>query len=173
MQLEQIFKDKTLKPKEKTEHLSQLVSDNTISVKELIAFANAAKDPVKATCIECLEFATQANPGILNDEGLAWIISNLGSKAPRVKWECAKVISNTIHLYPPKVNAAVTKLLDNTATAEGTVVRWSAATALAAVLKMKTKMNEELIPAIENIMANEEKNSIKKIYAAALKKIKP
>lgn len=171
MHPDQVFKDKVLKPKEKTELLSKLVADNTITVDELIAFAKTAKDPVKATCIESLEFATQTRPGILSKDALAYIISCLGEKAPRVKWESAKVIGNTIHLYPGKVNEAVTKLLGNTAPGEGTVVRWSAATALSQILKMKTKINEALIPAVENIVANEEKNSIKKIYVAALKKV--
>jgi hypothetical protein len=51
-------------------------------------------------------------------------------------------------------------------------VRWSAALALGEIIKMKTAINQELIPAIESICEQEEKNSIKKIYIAALKKAK-
>ena len=171
MQIEQLFKNKTQKPKERTAHLSQLVSDQTVSVDELIAYAAKAKDPAKATCIESLEFATQTNPQILDETALNWIIECLADKAPRIKWESAKVVGNTIHLHPSLIGSAVKKLLDNTES-DGTVVRWSAAFALAQVVKLKSNINSTLIPALQATMEQEEKNSIKKIYLAALKKIK-
>ena len=59
-------------------------------------------------------------------------------------------------------------LLENTEH-EGTVVRWSCAYALGEILKLKTKNNTELLPAIKAISEREEKNSIKKIYLAAMK----
>ena len=172
MGLEEIFKDKSLKPKERTAQLSKLVSEHVISLDELIQFAAKAKDPVKATCIESLEFASKADPGIITDAALAFVLDSLGSKAPRVKWECARVIGNCIHLFPANIDIAAGKLLVNTED-EGTVVRWSAAFALSQVLLLKSGINEQLIPAVETIMDREEKNSIKKIYAAALKKLKP
>ena len=169
--LEELFKNKSLKPKERTEQLSKLVAEGTISVSDLITFADHAKDPVKATCIESLEFATKATAKIINEKELAWVINCLAAKAPRIKWESAKVTGNVIHLFPKQIPAAVKRLLDNTEN-EGTVVRWSAAFALSQILKLKTKINTELIPAVETIIANEEKNSIKKIYQDGLKKTK-
>ena len=171
MQPEQLFIDKSLKPKERTEQLSKLVSGHIISIEELILFAGNAKDPVKATCIECLEFATKTNPGIITSDALSFVINCLAEKAPRVKWESARVIGNSIHLFPGKIDAAVKKLLDNTED-QGTVVRWSAAFALSQILKLKTRINDQLIPAVQAITEHEEKNSIKKIYLAALKKIR-
>jgi hypothetical protein len=50
------------------------------------------------------------------------------------------------------------------------VVRWSAAMALGEIIKFKTTVNKNLIPAVDGILKREEKNSIKKIYLAALKK---
>ena len=170
--LNELFKDKTLKPKERTEQLCQLVSEGTISVPDLIAFAKTAKDPVKATCIESLEFATKVKPGILKEGELVWVVECLGEKSPRIKWESAKVTGNVIHLFPGQVPFAVKKLLDNTES-DGTVVRWAAAYALSQILQLNGKINNELVPAIETIAANEEKNSIKKIYLGALKKVKP
>ena len=171
MQLEQLFKDKSLKPKERTEQLSKLVLEHIISVAELTLFAGNAKDPVKATCIESLEFATKTNPGIITSDALSFVINCLGEKAPRVKWESARVIGNSIHLFSGKIDVAVKKLLDNTED-PGTVVRWSAAFALSQILKLKTGINNQLTPAVETIIKREEKNSIKKIYLEALKKIK-
>jgi hypothetical protein len=54
---------------------------------------------------------------------------------------------------------------------EGTVVRWSAATALSAILLLKTGHNEILVPAVEALLDREGKDSIRKIYSAALKKL--
>ena len=162
MQIEQLFNDRALKPKERTDQLSKLVLGHLVRVEALILFAGKAKDPVKATCIESLEFATKTEPGILTSDGLSFVINCLGEKAPRVKWESARVIGNSIHLFPDKIDAAVNKLLVNTED-KGTVVRWSAAYALSQILKLKTKINDQLIPAVESIIAREEKNSIKKI----------
>ena len=171
MDLQALLNDKILKPKDKTEQLSALLLDGSIDSMELMNFAKTAKDAIKATCIESLEFATQTKPGIITSADLDLIIQSLADKAPRTRWESAKVIANTIHLFPEKINEAVKTLLDNTEH-PGTVVRWSAATALSAILKLKTPINKTLQAAAEAIMEREEKNSIKKIYFAALKKIK-
>jgi hypothetical protein len=51
-------------------------------------------------------------------------------------------------------------------------VRWASAFALGEILKLKTKHNKELIPAIEAISNREEDNGVKKKYLDALKKAK-
>jgi hypothetical protein len=67
-----------------------------------------------------------------------------------------------------KANAAFD--VANTAS-NSTVVRWSAAYALAEIIKTKHQHNAELVEALKNICNIEEKNSVKKIYLAALIKI--
>jgi HEAT repeat protein len=93
------------------------------------------------------------------------------SKAPRVKWESAKVIGNSAHLFSDDLEEAIKNLLTNTED-KGTVVRWSAAFALGEIVKIKTNYQIDLIKAIEVIIDREEKNSIKKIYQKALKQLK-
>jgi hypothetical protein len=171
MSLSSIFNDKGLKPKEKTEQIAKLIADNSLNQVNLIVFAMNAKEPVKATCIESLEYATQTNPGLITLDTLHFVINSLQDKSPRIKWESAKVIGNTIHLFPGDIENAVGRLLINTEDA-GTVVRWSAAFALGQIIKLKTEINMHLVPAAEAIITGEEKNSIKKIYQEALKKIK-
>jgi hypothetical protein len=165
-----ILADKAMKPADKTVRLSELVLDGTINIEEMIAFAATAKDPVKGTCIETLEYATRANANCLPAIAMDFVISNLGAKAPRVKWESAKVIANAIHIFPEKTESAVAALLINTEDG-GTVVRWAAAFALGQIILLKTSINATLVPAIHAIMEREEKNSIKKVYFAALKKV--
>jgi len=171
MDFKELLNNKDIKPKEKTEMLSKWVSDNPKKVNDLIAFAQTSKDPIKATCIEALEFATKTNPDIASSSWLDFVSKTLTDKAPRIKWESARVVGNIAHLYPKQLDEAIRNLLINSEHT-GTVVRWSAAFALGQIIKMKTPRNKDLIPAIENICNREEKNSIKKIYLEALKRIK-
>lgn len=168
--LSEIVTDKTVKPKEKTLQISAALTDGNLSCAELLAFAKTGKDPIKATCIEAIEFATQSNPSLVDAKNFETMISFLSEKAPRIKWESAKVIGNTAHLFPKKLDDAVKGLLINSEHT-GTVVRWSAAYALGEIIKLKTSLNNELVPAIKSVIEREEKNSIKKIYFTALKKI--
>lgn len=171
MNFNELFKDKSIKAKERTEKLAHWLMDNPSQLNQLLDVAARSKDADKATCIEAIELVTKAKPDILNDAGFKFVSLALAEKAPRVKWESARVIGNTAHLFPDKLNEAIKNLLVNTEHI-GTVVRWSAAYALGEIVKIKTKHQKDLIAAIESIIAREEKNSIKKIYLSALKKIK-
>lgn len=169
MDIEVLLQDKGVKPKEKTETICQWLLDKTMAAHELVAFAQKAKDHSKASCIEALEFATKRVPSICDEGCFIFMTNALGSKAPRVKWEAARVIGNTAHLHPKKLYEAIMGLLQN-AEHEGTVVRWSAAFALGEILQMHTPHQRQLFKAIEDILRHEEKNSIRKIYLAAIKK---
>ncbi|MCX6304435.1 MAG: hypothetical protein NT040_05670 [Bacteroidetes bacterium] len=167
--ISEILSDKLIKPGAKTGLLSKMILAGDLGVEQLLQFASTAKDPSLATCIEALEFVSASQPGLITKTCFEFVTGQLKSKAPRVRWESARVVANTAFLYPARLDAAITNLLANTEHT-GTVVRWSAAGALAAILKLKTSRNTGLIPAVEAIMEREEKNSIRKIYAAALKK---
>lgn len=170
MNFAELFKNKTIKSKERTEQLAHWLMDNPKQINKLIEFASKAKDADKATCIESIELATKAEPSLVDAPTLKFVIDCLPEKAPRVKWESARVIGNVAHLHAAKLDLAVTALLKN-AIHEGTVVRWSAAYALGEILKQKTKLNVQLLPTIEKLIDSEEKNSIKKIYLQAIKKL--
>lgn len=171
MTIDELIKDKTIKPKEKTGTISKWILDKSLPIDELIVFAEKQKDPAKATSIEAIEYATKQNPKIADKTVLNFVTDALTAKAPRIKWESAKVIGNIAHLFPTQLEKIIVNLLTNTEH-EGTVVRWSAAFALGEILKLKTKHNANLFPAIEAICEKEEKNSIKKIYLDAIKKTK-
>jgi len=170
MEVTDILLDKILKPKEKTELLSIMLMDHSLSIDQLIGFAQAAKASDMATCIESIEYVSKNKPGIVTAETFDFVTQSLAEKAPRVKWESARVIGNTAHLFPSKLGNAVKNLLANTEHS-GTVVRWSAAFALSQIVLLRSPVNAELVPALEAIAAREEKNSIRKIYMEALKKI--
>lgn len=168
-QLETLLADTFLSTKEKTETISRALLEAQLELDALIAFAAKSKDPLKATCIEAVEFATNQVPGIATMALLEFVSKELGAKAPRVKWESAKVIAHIAPVFPDELEEAVKGLLINTEHT-GTVVRWSAATALGEILKLKNTRYKELRPTLEAICEREEKNSIKKIYLAAFKK---
>lgn len=169
MTIDELLKDKAIKPKEKTETISKWILDKSLPCDELIAMAAKQKDPAKATCIEAMEYATKQNPDIADETTLMFVTDSLTAKAPRIKWESAKVIGNIAHLFPTKLDKCIDNLLKNTSH-KGTVVRWSAAFALGEILTLKTKHNNDLLPAIEAICEKEEKNSIRKIYLSAIKR---
>ena len=138
-----------------------------ISETEVLNFASTAKDAWKGHCIEAFEFASRLAPRWGSRETFRFCIENLGHKAPRVKWESAKVVANLASNFPEDARKAIPFLLSNSEH-EGTVVRWSAATALAAIYQTHPSNSLELAAAMEAITLREEKDSIKKIYRKAL-----
>ncbi len=165
----ELLNDKSLKPKEKTETISQWIMMHPDKLNELIDFASTLKEAHKATCIEAMEYVTNTQPEISSLACLEFVAKNLAYKAPRVKWESARVIGNIAKLYPFQLDQAIKNLLINSEH-DGTVVRWSTAFALGEIIKIKSQRNKDLIPAVEAICEREEKNSIRKIYLDALKK---
>ena len=161
MTIQEILENKTTKPKEKTEQLSKCILDGLFSTSAVITYAIPTKDAMKATCIEAFEYATKINPAIATKELLQFATENLNAKAPRVKWESAKLIGNIAALFPDHLEEAIIQLIANTAS-NGTVDRWSAAYALAEIIKTKHQYKAELVEALKNICNIEEKNSVKK-----------
>lgn len=171
MTIDELLKDKTIKSKEKTEIISKWIMEKSLPIDELIVFAEKQKDPVKGTCIEAIEYATKQHPEIADENVLNFVTETLTSKAPRIKWESAKVIGNIAHLFSTRLKTPIIHLLINTEH-EGAVVRWSSAFALGEILKLKTEYNKDLLPAIYSLSKKEEKKSIQKIYLDALKALK-
>lgn len=169
MVIESILKDKLLNAKTRTGLLTSELLSNSITIPSLIEFMQRCKDTEKATCLEALEHFTLTQPNGIDDVTFAFVVSCLSADAPRVKWEAARVIANSAAYHKPLLETALPSLLNN-AVHPGTVVRWSAATALGAIALAGTSVNETLLPALQNLMENEEKNSIRKIYQQALKK---
>ena len=171
MTIAELINDKTKKAKEKAETVSKWLLHGSLPTDELIVFAEKAKDPDKATCIEAIEFASIQNPKIADESVFAFVTKTLAENAPRVKWESARVIGNIAHLFPTKLNKAISHLLTNSED-NGTVVRWASAFALGEILKLKTKHNKDLLPTIEAICDREQDNGVKKKYLDAIKKTK-
>ncbi|MEN9684649.1 MAG: hypothetical protein RLZZ28_435 [Bacteroidota bacterium] len=169
MAIAQILNDKTKKAKEKVATISEWLLDRSLLTDELILFAEKAKDPEKATCIEAIEFATRKDPAIADENLFAFVTKTLKENAPRVKWESAKVIANIAYLFEQKLAKAINHLLANTENS-GTVVRWASALALGEILKLKTKHNKNLLPAIKTICDREKDKGVKKKYLDAIKK---
>ena len=169
MTLEELFADKSLRSKDRSAQLQRMLDDGEVEQPALIIFAGNAKAPVKATCLEGLEYVTKTRPVFLTAAALDLCLRSLAEKEPRVKWEAARVIGNTIHRFPERAEEAMDALLPQ-AGHEGTVVRWSAAFALGQLIGMNTALNRTLVPKAEELAKGEERNIIRKIYQAAIKK---
>jgi HEAT repeat protein len=171
MTIEKIFKDKAIKAKAKVSTIGDWLTKNELSVEELLAYAGNQKGSDKATCIEALEYATKKQPGIADENVLAYVCKALKDDEPRVKWESAKVIGNIAKLFPLQLDKTIENLLPN-AENPGTVVRWATAYALAEILKLNTGNNKKLLPKMEKLGEKEKDNGIKKKYLDAIKKVK-
>lgn len=169
MIISDILADKQRKPKEKVQDIANLLLGSELKMDQILEFAHNAKAPLRGACIEAIEMASQRNAALVDANTFEFMIQNLGHKAPRVKWESARVIGNTAHLHTALLGEAIRGLLNNTEH-PGTVVRWSAAYALAQITALDTGRNKDLLPAMEAIASREENNGVKKIYLQALKK---
>ena len=165
-----VLNDKTKTSKQKVKLLGSGLLNGELTADELVAFAQKATSADKATCIEALEWATKTKPALASKKVFLFVTRSLMDTAPRVKWESAKVIGNTAHLFPSLLGQPIANLLTNSEDS-GAVVRWASAYALAEILKLKTRYNEELIPAIEVICNREPDSAVKKKYLAALEKV--
>ncbi|GAA0136970.1 hypothetical protein YSY43_38110 [Paenibacillus sp. YSY-4.3] len=147
--------------------LAKAMLGGELSSVGLILFAQTAKDSIKAACMEALEYATKQDPQAADRALFEFARDNLDAKAPRLKWESAKVIGNIASLYREDLEPAVARLLEN-AKDEGTVVRWSAAYALTEIYSLPGYSNDNFRDKLAAICATEEKASIKKIYGKCL-----
>ena len=170
MELKVLLLDKGIKPSQKPVLLSSMLSENPQWVETLVEIAKESKDAEKGHCIEALEHLTLNHPELATESCFSLAVASLGSKAPRVRWESGRLIANIAATFPHRVAEAIPGLLNNTEHT-GTVVRWSSAMALTAILKLKLPVNKTLIPAVQSTIEKEEKNSIRKIYQAAMKKL--
>lgn len=168
MNLNELLKNKELKPKEKTVQIADAILNGDLAIEDVIEFASSSKDPAKATCMEAFEYATNKKPEIANMELFRFAEYNLNSKAPRLKWESAKVIGNIAHLFSEGLEAAIASLLENSKH-DGTVVRWSAAYALTQIFLLSPYSKDHFRGLLQDIYDSEEKNSIKKIYIKVLR----
>ncbi|HMV09010.1 MAG TPA: HEAT repeat domain-containing protein [Cyclobacteriaceae bacterium] len=170
-QLAKLLGDKSKKAKEKVATIAAWLNDNSLPVTDLIAVAEKSDEQEKANCIEAMESVTRKNPAIANEKVLTFVTKSLKDPSPRVKWESARVIGNIASQFPAKLKNSITFLLDN-ADHEGTVVRWATALALGEIVKLQTKFNTDLLPALEAICEREENQGVKKKYVDAIKKVK-
>jgi hypothetical protein len=157
------------KPKEIISLLAEKLTSDNGALSELISYFEKAPVTEKGHCIEAIEYATQEDPEIVSQQ-LDFVINNLSHKAPRVKWEAARIIGNIAKHYPDEVTKAVPGLLGNT-NDKGTVVRWSAAFALTEIAKNNITLQAELILKFLDIIEYENNNGVKNLYFKALKSI--
>lgn len=171
MNAQEVLSNKSIKSKDQVSLLAKELIAGKIFIKDIILFYETLKDRDKATCLESIEYATREKPHLATKALFNFAVSCLKEKAPRIKWESAKIIGNIAHVLPVDLKAAIDHLQDNVQH-EGTVVRWATAYALSQIVKLPTKWQKELIPKLNSIAEREKKGSIKKIYMNTLEELK-
>lgn len=169
MTLLEEIKKSNKKPKELLVYLSSLVKKDKSILKSFSDCLKNGNDVERGICMETLEYISKDAPEIAEPH-VETVINFLNDKAPRVKWEAARVIANISSKCPEKAVKAVDNLLKNT-TDKGTVVRWSSAFAIGEIAKNNKSKQKELIKTIENLAKKEQNNGVKNVYLKALKVI--
>lgn len=164
----ELFDDKNIKPKEKVTRLSNYIIDKKVSVTDVLIYTDKKKETIIASCVEAFEIVSRTAPQLITKEVIVFVSKTLSAKAPRLKWESAKVLGNSAANYVNEYKEAIPTLIQLTEY-DGTVVRWSAAYAIASIIQHKSKWQADLIKLAEHLAEHEEKGSISKIYKKALK----
>lgn len=167
MDLLQEIRKSGKKSKELNAFMAKLITEKKPSSKDFADALVSGNDAERGTCIEALEYASQNKPEIAR-EYISCVVDFLNDKAPRVKWEAARVIGNIASKYPEEVSKAVESLLTNT-NDKGTVVRWSTAFALGEIARYNLKLRENLLSKINTILKKESNNGVKNVYLKTLK----
>jgi HEAT repeat protein len=156
-------------PREVLSYLAERIGNDPSLLDDFESSLLAAKTPEKGTCVEALELLAKEHPEYVLPH-LASVMACLADKAPRVRWEAARVIANVAPRYPERAAEATDRLLVN-AHDEGTVVRWSAALALGEILKANEASRATLQPLIEELSGRESNNGVRNHYVKALKRV--
>lgn len=149
--------------------LSEEIKKDKAFVREIIAYFPSASSGDQGHLIESLEYASQDHPELIAPH-LDFVLKHLEDKAPRVKWECARIIANLSGKFSDQTQRAVPILLKNTHD-KGTVVRWSTAFALGEIAKNHPAVAETLLPQMKALAEEEVNNGVKNVYLKALKAI--
>lgn len=170
MDLTAFFKDKTTSSKAKTEILKDWLLQQKIKPNDLINSEQKLNDASNATIMEAFEIYSQDKTIKIDPAIFSFAVIGLEAKAPRLKWESAKVIGNCCNQFINEIYKALPGLIRNSEHS-GTVVRWSAAYAIQQIIYLKSSWNNELIPFAESKVLSEENNGVRKKYQEALKLI--
>jgi HEAT repeat protein len=127
------------------------------------------RDAERGVTIEALEYLTQTNPEAARPY-LETVIQRLSDKAPRVRWEAARVITNVAGTYGMEIEPAIPGLIQNAAD-KGTVVRWSSAFAMGEIAKTNPKVRGELVENMKALADKEENNGVRNVYLKALRRL--
>ena len=165
MNLIDTIKKSDKKSKALVEFLVRQIEKEKPTVHDFELALKMGSDAERGSCVEAMEFISQKKPEFVISF-IPLIITTLSDKAPRVKWESARVIGNIAQKYPKQAEKAIQALFLNTKD-KGTVVRWSVAFALGEILK-STK-NKTLLSKIEAIIKSEKSSGVKNVYLKAMK----
>jgi hypothetical protein len=168
MSISELVKKNPLKAKELTELIAQNLIEKKFNILAILEEMPKLNQSNRGNCMEAITFACTKHIELFEAKWIAALLPFLGNEPARVKWECARTISEIAKHIQADWSKHIALLLVN-AQKEGTVVRWSSAQALVQLYLANPKVYAHLKIELESLQRNEEKNSIQKIYAKALK----
>lgn len=158
-----------LKSKEKIAAMAEaLLKDHSLQA-ELIKTYDAGTVADKGNLLSAIALVTEQEADWA-ENCLDFVFAQLNHKAPRVKWESATVVANVAAAFPMECAKVIPALVANTGD-PGTVVRWSAASALTAIARNNPEAQPDLLIFFGEQVASEQNNGVRKIYEKTLRKL--
>lgn len=160
-----LLADKGLKALARRQALMAIIKSDGLPLAE------AAQLPGKqlALVLEAMEAISNKEPQSADVAWLPFAASQLQASHPGVKREAARIIGNLAARFPDEAGSAIPALISN-AGLPGTVLRWSAAYALARILATPQHALGPLYEQVEGLADREQDNGVKNQYLAGLKK---
>ena len=163
--------DMDVKSVEKRVKIAEAIQLKLVTIAEIQLLKNVVDDKKLALVLEAMEAVSNKNSEIAD---LGWLIfaqELVTSKSNNIKRESSRIIGNIAHMFPDNLKTAIQNLLENTK-ADGTVIRWGSAYALARIIQIPKYANSELYGILTDLCEQEQENGVKNQLLTGLKKAK-
>ncbi len=169
MDIIELMDNKGLKPIQKREALAESIRKDLVTMKDIEAWTTLLDDKKMVIVLEAMEAVSNKQPEKANLHWLKFTQEYIASPSNNLKREASRIVGNIAHLFPDALDVAIDRLMENMK-AEGTVIRWSGAYALARIVQIPQYANGELYHILTELSELEQENGVKNQLLSGLKK---
>ena len=153
-------------PKEKVQLLVKQGKNRSDFFSEIADCCQGAADADRAICLAAVNQITKEDPEFVKNH-LDFIISQLDSRSAQVKLEAGDIIGRAARTSPDQAALAIPRLMQIIGS-DASIVRESAAYALAEIAKCNKDTRKELIKFFKSEAKKEKISSVRNLYLDAL-----
>ena len=169
MDIADLLRNKEMKSIEKRAEIVEGIKTKLIGIQDILQLKDVLDDKKMAVVFEAMEAVTAKEAGLADKGWLLFAQDYITSESNSLKREASRLVGNIAHLFPDDLDAAISRLLENTKN-DGAVVRWASAYALGRIVPIQKYANGDLFDVVSELYEQEEDNGIKNQYLSGLKK---